>query len=232
MLNSLFAEKSTLKIKKISWLPLLVHASAWFLVAWLVIDYLSGNLTINPIQAATQRTGKYALIFLVLSLSCTPINTLFGFRQVLGLRRWLGLYAFMFAAIHLTIFIGWDYGFDISLLKIEFLQKRSVIIGSAALLILLPLAITSFRWWMKRLGKNWKRLHRLVYLAGGLVIIHYAWAKKGDLFRLQGDIWQPLLIGIFLIILLVLRIPSVRKKVSSFRTRLQQRRRTLAASSR
>ena len=231
MLHSLFAQNSSLNMKRIPWLSLLVHGSAWLLVAWLVIDYLSGNLTINPIQAATQRTGKYALIFLILSLSCTPINTLFGFRQVLGLRRWLGLYAFMFAAIHLIIFIGWDYGFDISLLKIEFLQKRYVIIGSAAFLILLPLAITSFRWWMKRLGKNWKRLHRFVYLAGGLVIIHYAWAKKGDLFRLQGDIWQPLLFGLLLIVLLVLRIPSVRKKVSSFRAQYQLKRRSMVTSS-
>jgi sulfoxide reductase heme-binding subunit YedZ len=207
-----------------------VHFSAWFLVTWLVTDYLLGNLTINPIQAATQRTGKYALIFLILSLACTPLNTLFGMRQVLAQRRWLGLYAFMFAAIHLTIFIGWDYGFDFSLLSIEFLQKRYVIVGSAAFLILFPLAITSFRWWLKRLGKKWKWLHRLVYLAGGLVIIHYAWAKKGDLFRLQGDIWQPLLFGLLLIFLLVLRIPPVRKFASSLRTRIKRKRASLATS--
>jgi sulfoxide reductase heme-binding subunit YedZ len=136
---------------------------------------------------------------------------------VLSARRTLGLYAFMFAAIHFSIFIWLDYGLDLSLLLVEIVEKRYILVGAGALLILVSLAMTSFKWWMKRLGKNWKRLHRLVYLAGVLVIVHYAWAKKGDLLSLQGDIWQPLFFGLFLALLLIMRIPIVRRTVSNRR---------------
>src|SRR4030067_1955933 len=89
-----------------------IHVLAWTLLGWLVWDYYSGNLTVNPLQAATQRTGKYALILLVASLACTPLNTLFGWKMSLKFRRMLGLYAFMFAVIHMLIFVGLDYGFN------------------------------------------------------------------------------------------------------------------------
>jgi sulfoxide reductase heme-binding subunit YedZ len=204
-----------------------VHLTAWLLAAWLAWDYLNGNLTVNPIQAATQRTGKYALVFLVLSLSCTPLNTLFGFRPAISVRRTLGLYAFLFAASHFLMFAGVDFRFDWGLLKLELVEKRYVLVGAAALTILSALALTSFRWWMKRLGKNWKRLHRLVYLASLLVIVHFAWAKKGDLLRLQGDILQPLAFGALILVLLVLRLPAARRAFSGLRQRVTRSRASL-----
>jgi len=211
------------KLKKFTPLQIIVHIGAWVPLLWLLWDNYTGNLTINPIQAATQRSGKYALVLLVLSLAATPANTLFGFRQALKVRRALGLYAFMYAAIHLTIFAGLDYGLDWGLLQGAIFEKRFVLVGLAAFLILLSLAATSFKSSMKRMGKNWKRLHKLVYLAGGLVIVHYAWSIKGDVFRLQGDIWQPLLFGLILAFLLFLRIPFVRKWFSGARQRLNRR---------
>ena len=200
-----------------------VHSAAWLLAAWVVWDLFFNTLNINPIQTAMQHSGKIALIFLVLTLACTPLNTLFGFRQALKLRRTLGLFAFMFAAFHFFIFLGIDYAFDWSLLKIEFSEKRFVIVGLAAGTILALLAVTSFKWWMKKLGKNWKRLHKFVYLAASLVIVHYAWAKKGDLFSLQGDILGPLAFGLILAFLLIMRIPAVRKSASSLSGRLKRR---------
>ncbi len=211
------------KLKKFTPLQIIVHIGAWLPLIWLLWDYYTGNLTINPIQAATQRTGKYALILLVLSLAATPANTLFGFRQALKVRRALGLYAFMYAAIHLTIFAGLDYGLDWGLLQGAIFEKRFVLVGLGAFLILLSLAATSFKSSMKRMGKNWKRLHKLVYLAGGLVIVHYAWSIKGDVLRLQGDIWQPVLFGLIVLILLVMRIPFVRKWFGGVRQRLNRR---------
>jgi len=219
-----------MKMMKINPLKILVHMTALGLFSWLVWDYLNGNLTVNPIQAATQRTGKYALILLVLSLSCTPVNTIFGFRKALTVRRLLGLYAFMFAAIHFAIFIGWDYAFNWSLLQAEIINKRYIIVGFTAGVILSVLALTSFRFWMKRLGKNWKRLHRLVYLASGLVIVHFAWVKKGDLFRLQGDIWQPLAFGLLVLILFVLRVPKVRSSLSGLPQKVRKRSKLVASS--
>lgn len=174
---------------------------------------------INPIQSATQLAGRLALIFLIASLACTPINTLFGYRQVVKVRRPLGLYAFIIAATHFLIFNVVDYGLDWTLLQIEYFERRYIFVGMAAFFVLLALAFTSYKWWMKKLGKNWKRLHRLVYFAAPLVTLHYAWAKKGDIFRLQGDILLPLAVGIIITVLLVLRIPRVRSWASNLRAR-------------
>lgn len=201
-------------------LQLIAHAAAASLAIWLAWEYFAGPLNFNPIQTATQHSGKTALIFLVLSLACTPLNTLFGWRQVISVRRTLGLYAFLFAAAHMVIFAWVDFGLDWSLIWREVIEKNYILVGLSALSVLLALAVTSFKWWMKRLGKNWKRLHRLVYLAGILVILHYAWSKKGDLFTLQGDIFQPFVFGLILTLLLVLRIPAVRKWASRLRSRL------------
>lgn len=203
---------------KLTPLQIIVHASAWVLVAWLSFDYLSGRMSINPIQDVTQRTGRYAIAFLVLSLSATPLNTIFGLRQALKVRRALGLYAFMFATIHFLFFSGVDYRFNWKILIDETLSKPYIILGTTSLGILLVLAVTSFRWWMKKLGKNWKRLHTLVYIAGITVVVHYAWAVKGDLLSLQGDILKPLLYGVMVAILLALRIPAVRRYASKLRT--------------
>ena len=200
---------------------MLVHLSAWALVAWLAWDFFSGNLTINPIQAATQRLGKYALIFLTLSLANTPISSVLGFRQVLKASRTLGLYCFFFAAAHLFMLVGVDYHFNLGLLLADFVSKKYVWMGAAAFLILTALAITSTNGWKQRLGKNWKRLHRLVYAAGILVILHYAWAKKGNLFSLQGDIMQPLIFGLIILVLLLLRLPVIRKWATGLRQRLR-----------
>lgn len=177
-------------------------------------------MTFNPIQAATQHTGKFALILLVLTLAVTPIHTLTGYRKIISVRRTLGLYAFLYAAIHFSIFAWLDYGLDLGLIFQEITTKRYIIVGFSTGIILLLLAITSFKWWMVKLGKNWKRLHRLVYLAGTLVILHYTWAKKGDLFRLTGDIGQPLLFGLIVLLLLILRLPWVRIWISNTRRRI------------
>lgn len=206
-------EMPAMKLTPVKIIPLqiVVHIGAWIPLIWLVVQHLNNALGANPIQEATQRMGKTALILLVLSLACTPLNTLFNFKQALKVRRALGLYAFLYAATHFTLFIGVDYGFNLEFLWADIRSKAFVWVGFSAGLILLGLAITSFDWWKRRLKKNWKRLHRLVYVAGALVIVHYTWAKKGSLTQLQGDIVQPLLFGLLVLVLLVLRIPAVKQ---------------------
>jgi sulfoxide reductase heme-binding subunit YedZ len=198
-----------------------VHIGAWIPLAWLAVQYFNDALGVNPIQAATQRMGKTALVLLVLSLACTPLNALFNFKPALKVRRPLGLYAFLYAAIHFALFIGVDYGFNLAFLWADIRSKAYVWVGFSAGLILLALAVTSFDWWKKQLKKNWKRLHRLVYLASLLVILHYAWAKKGNIFQLQGDILQPLLFGLLVIVLLLLRIPKVKASVRGWVDRIK-----------
>lgn len=200
-----------------TWLQIIAHIGAWLPAIYLLAAYLTDNLTINPIQELTQKSGYTALVLLVLSLACTPANTLLGWRQALKLRRPLGLYAFLYAFAHFLIFAGLDYQFDLTFLPDAILEKPFILIGSAALLILSLLAITSFQWWMKRLGKNWKRLHKLIYLAAPLVLLHFAWSQKGDLARLQGNILQPVLFSLVVGILLFMRVPPLRRKLAIFR---------------
>lgn len=185
----------------------LVHVGALAPLAWMLWLAASGGLTVNPIQDLTLRTGKTALVLLLLTLACSPLNLLLGWRWALKARRTLGLYAFMYATLHVLIFVALDYGFDLRLIGAAVVEKRFVLVGLLAFTILLLLAVTSFDGWKVRLRKNWKRLHRLVYLAGGLVIVHYAWSVKAD-------IRVPLLYGVVLLVLLVLRIPAIRKKVA------------------
>jgi sulfoxide reductase heme-binding subunit YedZ len=189
---------------------LAVHIGALLPLALLVFDWIRDNLTFNPIQALELRTGKYALVLLILSLACTPLNTVFGFRQALKVRRPLGLYAFLYASIHFLIFIGLDYQFDLVLLQEAIFEKRYALVGFSAGVILLALAVTSTRGWMKRMGKTWAKLHKFVYLAGILVIVHYVWLVKTD-------IRQPILFGTILLLLLLARIPYVRRQLSRVR---------------
>jgi methionine sulfoxide reductase heme-binding subunit len=208
---------------RFSRLQVLAHLGALFPLLWLFWDFLQGNFSVNPIQDITLRTGKAALVLLVLSLACTPANTYFGWRQALSIRRALGLYAFGYAFIHFMIFIGLDYAFDWALLRLEIAEKPYIWVGLAALTILALLAITSTNGWKKRLGRGWKRLHRMVYPAALLVIVHFAWVKKGDILALQGDIVQPLLFGLIVVILLVSRTAPVKKWFFRLRDRTSRK---------
>ena len=123
-----------------------------------------------------------------------------GIKQALPLRRPLGLYAFFYVCLHLLIFVGVDYGLDWQLIKEAIVEKRYVLVGFTAFLLLLPLAITSTKGWQRRLGKRWKKLHRLVYLAAPLAVIHFVWLVKAD-------IREPLLYGAAVAALLLLRLP-------------------------
>jgi len=192
-----------------------VHMGAWLPLFLLVFDYFSGRLSVNPILDLEQRTGRIALTLLMLSLSSTPLHTLFGWREIMKHSRTLGLYTFLYAAIHLSIFLFLDYALNLRLILMDVAKKPFVIVGAITFLILLSLALTSFDISKIWLGKNWKRLHRFVYLAAALDILHYFWGLKGDIFRLQGDIIRPMIYALILLFLLLLRFRPIRKFVQS-----------------
>jgi len=189
---------------KNKWHLLVTHGGALLPLASLLFDWYMGDLTANPIRAATLRTGKSALVLLVLLLASTPLNTFLGLSWVLPLRKWLGIYASFYAGIHFAIFAGLDYGFDLVLLRDAIFEKRYAVAGFASGIILLALAITSTQGWKKRLGNRWKQLHRLVYLAALLAVVHYVWLAKSDL-------GEPLVYGVIVVLLLVLRIPHISR---------------------
>ena len=194
-------------------LQIAMHVYAWSALVILIFQFFTDNLTANPIQALEQRTGRHAITLLVLSLACTPLNTLFKWTELLKRRRALGLYAFMYAAIHVLIYVDLDYGLAWSFILQDVIEKPRLIVGALAFIIMIPLAWTSFDIWKKRLGKKWKRLHQTVYVLAPIVVLHYAWSKKGDLFALQGEIVRPLIYGLVIIFFLVLRIPQVRRAI-------------------
>jgi sulfoxide reductase heme-binding subunit YedZ len=190
------------------WFPILVHIGCLLPIPWLLVDAWSGNLTADPIRASILRTGKIALVLLVLSLACTPLNTIFRFAPALKVRRALGDYSFLYVCSHFAIFVWLDYGFNLQYVAPE-LFKPYALVGLVAGLLLIPLAITSFSPWPKKLGKNWKRLHSLVYVIDFLAAIHYLLVVK------QG-VTEPYLWMILIIFLLILRIPPIRHALSGF----------------
>jgi len=205
---------------KQGWTPLQIatHIGAFIPLIVLAWDFWFGSptspLMINPFQEVTFRTGKTTLVLLMLTLAVTPINIVFGIKQVLPLRKPLGNYTFMYGVIHFLIFIvdnGYvDNTIDFMAVYQATFEKRFAYVGFTALMIMLPLALTSNRWAMRHLRKNWKRLHRIVYAAGIAGVIHYVWLVKSD-------IRQPLAFGALLILLLVIRVPAVRRTIINFR---------------
>ncbi|MBI2863948.1 MAG: ferric reductase-like transmembrane domain-containing protein [Chloroflexi bacterium] len=198
--------------RKVDFLRLLVNVGLLFPLALLVWDLTNNQLSANPIEAATRRMGKTALILLLLSLACTPVFSLLGLRTLRWLRRTLGLWAFAYACIHLTIFVGLDYGLDLDLLREAALEKRYALAGLSAFLLLTPLAVTSTTGWRRRLGPTWTRLHWVVYIAAPLAVTHYLWGVKLDR-------RQPLAYGAAVLILLLLRLHPIRQIVRVWRCR-------------
>ncbi|NTW97478.1 MAG: sulfoxide reductase heme-binding subunit YedZ [Oscillochloris sp.] len=180
------------------WLRALVHLGGLAPLALLAAD-LS---TVNPIQAITQHSGRAAIILLMLSLACTPLGLLLGWRWAARLRRPLGLYSFLYVCLHLLTFAVLDYGLDWGLIGQSLAEKRYIMAGLAGFLLLLPLAITSTRGWQRRLGRRWRPLHRLVYPAAMLAILHFLWLSKVPR--------DPLIYGAIVAALLLVRLPPLR----------------------
>ena len=183
-----------------------MHPLALVPLALLLWRFKTDQLTANPIQFITHWTGNAALRLLLLSLAVTPVKRLAALPALNPLRKRLGLWGFFYASLHLTIFIGLDYFFDWQLLWEELSQKRYVLVGFTAWLLMLPLAVTSTRGWQKRLGRRWTLLHRSIYAVTPLAVIHFVWLVKSD-YR------EPALYGIVVALLLLLRIKKIAARV-------------------
>ena len=210
------------RLKKLPFTPLqlAIHIYVWQGLAFLLIDFLTGHLTANPLQAIQQRTGRHALTLLTLSLACTPLTNITGWREPLKRSRTLGLYAFMVAFLHVLVFLDLDNGLAWDFFIQTVVQKWYIIFGMAAFLMLIPLAMTSFDIWKARLGRRWKRLHQLIYIIVPIVVVHYALSVKGDIFHLRGAIALPLQYAVIVAVLLFLRLPFMRRFFASLRGRI------------
>ena len=156
----------------------LTHLGALVPLAVLLVEYFTSNLGVDPVREILFHTGTTALVLLVMSLAVTPVTIAFGWKQVIPLRRPLGLYAFFYVCLHLLTFVWLDYGLDLAFIIDGIVEQPFVLVGTAAFLLLIPLAITSTKGWQKRLGKRWKTLHKLSYLIIVLALIHFVWLVK------------------------------------------------------
>jgi len=198
---------------KHNWYRPLAHTVALAPLIVLVIDYLREDLTANPIRFLTLRTGLVGLLLLVAALACTPVNTLFGWRQAIAIRRALGLYAFTYIGLHLLIYAVFDGGLDFELIWRDLLERRAMSVGLVAFLMLVPLALTSTNGWQRRLGKRWRMLHWLIYLAAPLSVLHFFWLDR--------DIKDaPIRYAVVVAALLALRLRPVRRAIVQLRYRL------------
>lgn len=195
---------------KMQWLRVVVHIGALLPLSVLILDTINRRLGPEPIRAATLRTGYVTLVLLVLTLACTPLNSWFGFNSALRHRRTLGLYAFFYATIHFLMFVAVDYMFDLSLLYDALFEKPYALAGLTAFLILIPLALTSTRGWMRRLGQNWRRLHYGIYFAAPVGVLHFIWSVKLD-YR------DALAFGALVFALLAMRLPRIRHTITHIR---------------
>lgn len=195
---------------RLNWLRLGVHLFGLWGLIRLGVFWLMNELTVNPIQFIEQHFGRSAVLMLLLTLAVTPVVNLTGWRALARHRRTLGLYTFSYVFLHFSTFAVLDYGLNWAEILRQLGEKPFIWAGFIAGLILTALAVTSFKFWMKRLGKNWKRLHWCIYPASLLVILHYFWAVKGSLTTLSGDILRPLTMGVLVVLMLSLRLPLVR----------------------
>jgi sulfoxide reductase heme-binding subunit YedZ len=187
------------------WLqPIAITAGALPLVA-LCVDALAGDLGANPIETVTHVTGRWALRLLLLTLAVTPARRLTGWSALAPLRRTLGLLTFFYATLHMLTWVALDQFFDWQAMLEDIAERRYVLAGATAFLCLVPLALTSTRASMRRLGRRWIALHRLVYLAAVAAIVHYLWLVKADLA-------PPLAYAALLALLLGLRLHHLARR--------------------
>jgi len=166
----------------------------------LLWQWYEGMLGANPIAQAQNQLGLTAIVFLMAALACTPARLMFGWTWTARIRREVGLFAFFYAMIHFLVYAFLDLGFDWETLLEDIAKRPFITVGFVALLLLAPLALTSTNGWVRRLGfRRWQGLHRLVYLAGALAVVHFTW-------RVKVDTSQPLTYAAVLAVLLGVRV--------------------------
>jgi sulfoxide reductase heme-binding subunit YedZ len=168
---------------------------------WLLWDTFTGNLTANPIEDIRNRTGIWTLRFLMITLSVTPLRRITGWPSLIRFRRMLGLFAFFYAFVHFITYIWLDQAFAFDeIVKDMFTTRPFIISGVVSFILLVPLAITSTKKWIRRLGgKRWQMIHRLIYLSAAVGVLHYYW-------RVKLDVTRPLAYGALLAVLLGVRL--------------------------
>jgi len=173
----------------------------------IILDIYYNDLGPEPVKKIMDHFGEWTLIFICLTLTMSPLKKITNLPFWLKFRRMLGLFVFFYATIHLLTYVGLDYRFDWEPIINDVLKKKYIFIGFSAWLLLIPLAITSSQKMIKILGRNWKNLHRLVYVIAIFGSLHYIWLSKTIFFK-------PLIYTLIVVVLLTLRIKIKKRDVN------------------
>ena len=203
------------------WLKLAVFLSSLVPLMLLLVKGVRGELGANPIEYITRATGDWTMRFLLITLSITPLRRISARPDLIRFRRMLGLFSFFYGVLHLITWIWLDKFFDMQEMWADIAKRRFITMGMLGFLLMLPLALTSTAGWIRRIGgKNWQRLHRLVYISAAAGVIHFYWLVKSD-------IRMPVLYGAILAVLLLIR-PVVARMSSGARVRSETTAKTLS----
>jgi sulfoxide reductase heme-binding subunit YedZ len=194
--------------KTVVWLVCLAPA------AWLVWLGFHGGLGANPVEFVTHTTGDWTLRLVLVTLAITPLRRLFKAPRFTRFRRLIGLFAFFYGCLHFLTWFVLDKSFDLTEMWKDVLKRPFITVGFLGFVLMIPLAVTSTAGWIRRLGgKNWQRLHRLIYVTGIAGVVHYYWLVKSDV-RL------PVMYGVILAVLLGARLVQSRRSASAARAAL------------
>lgn len=165
---------------------LVLKAAVWATglapVVWLAAGFFRGTLGVLPAETIILVEGRWTLVFLLATLAVTPVRRLTGWNRAIRIRRLLGLFAFFHACVHFLAYAGIDQLFALGYILEDVRDRRYITAGFAALVLLIPLAVTSTKGWIRRLGRRWLKLHRLVYVSASLGVLHFYWKVRADTF--------------------------------------------------
>lgn len=177
----------------------IVFLGALVPLALLALNAFRGNLGANPIENITHQTGLCTLIFLLVTLAITPIRRLTGVNWVIQYRRMLGLFAFFYGCLHLMTYVWLDQFFDVHSMIKDVYKRPFITAGFTGFVLMVPLALTSTKWAIRKLGKKWQTLHRLIYFSAAAGAIHFIWLVKKD-------VQEPAIYATILGILMSIRV--------------------------
>jgi sulfoxide reductase heme-binding subunit YedZ len=198
--------------RQLWWAKQILFGLSLLPLLWLVWLGMHDKLTANPIEFITRATGDWTLYFLCFTLAITPLRRLTGQNSLLRLRRMLGLFTFFYACLHFLTFLWFDHFFDLADMVRDILKRPFIAMGFSAFVLLVPLALTSNDVMVRKLGRRWMVLHRLIYVIAVLSMLHFWWMRAG-----KNNFAEPLIMGAIVAVLLVLRL--IRARRDSSRTR-------------
>ncbi len=176
-------------------------------LSWLVTRALTGRLGINPVEDIELTTGIWSLRFLVFTLMVTPIRRLTGWNRIVQYRRMLGLFAFFYISLHFLTYIALDQFFAVGFIVKDVIKRPFITMGFTAFVLLVPLAVTSTKGWIRRLGRRWQLLHRLIYISAVCAAIHYLWKVK---VMIGSPVYYAVVIGLLLAFRIAWQVRSAK----------------------